>query len=48
MGQILQHAVITLNMLRTSIINPKLSAATHIFGHYISTEHQWHPREQES
>jgi hypothetical protein len=29
--RLLQQAVITLNMLRTSIINPKLSAATHIF-----------------
>jgi hypothetical protein len=31
---LLPHAVITLNMLRTSRINPKLSAATHIFGQY--------------
>jgi hypothetical protein len=31
---ILPHAVITLNMLRTSIINPKLWAAMHIFGQY--------------
>jgi hypothetical protein len=31
---IIPHAVITLNMLRTSIINPKLLAATHIFGQY--------------
>jgi hypothetical protein len=31
---ILPQAVITLNMLRTSRINPKLSAATHIFGQY--------------
>jgi hypothetical protein len=30
----LPQAVMTLNMLRTSIINPKLSAATHIFGQY--------------
>jgi hypothetical protein len=30
----LPQAVITLNMLRTSSINPKLSAATHIFGQY--------------
>jgi hypothetical protein len=29
---LLPQAVITLNMLRTSRINPKLSAATHIFG----------------
>jgi hypothetical protein len=28
------QAVITLNMLRTSRINPKLSAATHIYGQY--------------
>jgi hypothetical protein len=28
------QAVMTLNMLRTSRINPKLSAATHIFGQY--------------
>jgi hypothetical protein len=31
---ILPQAVITLNMLRTSRINPKLSAATHLFGQY--------------
>jgi hypothetical protein len=31
---LLPHAVITLSMLRTSRINPKLSAATHIFGQY--------------
>jgi hypothetical protein len=32
--RILPQAVITLNMLRTSRINPKLSAATHNFGQY--------------
>jgi hypothetical protein len=32
--RILPQAVITLNMLRNSRINPKLSAATHIFGQY--------------
>jgi hypothetical protein len=32
--RILPQAVITLNMLRTSRINPKLSAATHLFGQY--------------
>jgi hypothetical protein len=32
--EILSQAVITLNMLRTSRINPKLSAATHISGQY--------------
>jgi hypothetical protein len=32
--RILPQAVITLNVLRTSLINPKLSAATHIFGHH--------------
>jgi hypothetical protein len=32
--RLLPQAVITLNMLRTSIINPKLSAATHIYGQY--------------
>jgi hypothetical protein len=31
---LLPHAVITLNMLRTSRINPKLSAATHIYLQY--------------
>jgi hypothetical protein len=31
---LLPQAVITLNMLRISIINPKLSAFTHIFGQY--------------
>jgi hypothetical protein len=32
--RLLPQALITLNMLRTSRINPKLSAATHIFGQY--------------
>jgi hypothetical protein len=32
--RLLPHAVMTLNMLRTSRINPKLSVATHIFGQY--------------
>jgi hypothetical protein len=32
--RLLPQAVITLNMLGTSRINPKLSAATHIFGQY--------------
>jgi hypothetical protein len=32
--RLLQQAVITLNMLRTSRINPKLSASTHIDGQY--------------
>jgi hypothetical protein len=32
--RILPQAVITLNMLRTSRLNPKLSAAKHIFGQY--------------
>jgi hypothetical protein len=32
--RILPQAFITLNMLRTSEINPKLSAATHIFGQH--------------
>jgi hypothetical protein len=32
--RLLPQAFITLNMLRTSRINPKLSAATHIFGQY--------------
>jgi hypothetical protein len=33
-GRILPQAVMTLNMLRTSRITPKLSAATHILGQY--------------
>jgi hypothetical protein len=32
--RLLPQAVMTLNMLRTSRINPRLSAATHIFGQY--------------
>jgi hypothetical protein len=32
--RILPQAVIALNMMRNSRINPKLSAATQIFGHY--------------
>jgi hypothetical protein len=34
LDRLLPQAVITLNMLRTSRINPKLSAATHIYGEY--------------
>jgi hypothetical protein len=34
---LLPQAVITLNMLRTSRINPKLSAATHLYGQYDLT-----------
>jgi hypothetical protein len=45
--RLLPQAAMTLNMLRTSRINPKLSAATHIFGQYDLTEHPWHPQEQE-
>jgi hypothetical protein len=42
--RLLPHAVITLNMLRTSRINPQLSAATHILVNMISTEHHGLPR----
>jgi hypothetical protein len=48
--RILPQAVITLNMLRTSRINPKLSAATHIFGQHDynrAIEHQWRLQGQE-
>jgi hypothetical protein len=42
--RLLPHAVITLNMLRTSRINPKLFQLPHTFlVNMISTEHQWHP-----
>jgi hypothetical protein len=44
---ILPQAVLTLNMLRTSRINPKLSAATHIFGQQDFNRAHWHLREQE-
>jgi hypothetical protein len=33
-NRLLPHAVITLNMLRTSRMNPKLSASTHLDGQY--------------
>jgi hypothetical protein len=45
---LLPQAVITLNMLRTSRINPKLSASTHFMVNMISIEHQWHHQAQES
>jgi hypothetical protein len=45
--RILPQAVKTFNMLRTSRINPKLLAATHILDNMISTEHHWHPLEEE-
>jgi hypothetical protein len=32
--RLLPHAVIALNMLRTSRINPRISSATYIFGQY--------------
>jgi hypothetical protein len=41
--RLLPQAVITLNMLRTSRINPKLSAATHIFGQYDFNRAQMAP-----
>jgi hypothetical protein len=44
--RILTQAVITLNMLRTSRTNPKLSAATHIFGQYDFNRAPLAPREQ--
>jgi hypothetical protein len=34
LDRLLPHVFITFNLLRTSRINTKLSAATHIFGHY--------------
>jgi hypothetical protein len=46
--RLLTQAVITLNMLRKSIINPKLSAATYIFGQYDFNRATMEPREQES
>jgi hypothetical protein len=45
--RILPQAVITLNMLRTSRINPKLSAATHLFGQYDFNRAPMAPREQD-
>jgi mannose-6-phosphate isomerase-like protein (cupin superfamily) len=52
--RLLPQAVMTLNMLRTSRINPKLLAATHIFGQYdfnrapMATQEQesWHMKHQ--
>jgi hypothetical protein len=41
--RLLPQAVTTLNMLRTSRINPKLSAATHIFGQYDFNRAQMAP-----
>jgi hypothetical protein len=46
--RLLPQAVMTINMLRTSRINPKLSASTHIFRQYDFIGHPWHPKEQES
>jgi hypothetical protein len=34
LDRLLPQAIITLNMLRTSRINPKISAATHLEGQY--------------
>jgi hypothetical protein len=44
--RILPQVVITLNMLRTSRINPKLSAATHLLDNTTSIELPWHPQGQ--
>jgi hypothetical protein len=44
--RILPQAAITLNMLRTSRINPKFSAATHLFGQYDFNRAPMAPREQ--
>jgi hypothetical protein len=46
--RVLPQAVMTLSMLRTSRINPKLSAATHIFGQYDFNRAPMAPQEQES
>jgi hypothetical protein len=46
--RLLPQTVMTLNMLRTSRINPKLSAATHIFGQYDFNRAPMAPQEQES
>jgi hypothetical protein len=44
LDRLLPQAVITLNMLRTSRINPKLSATTQKkLVNMISAEQQWHP-----
>jgi hypothetical protein len=40
--RLLPQAVITLNMLRTSRINPKLLASTHIDGQYGAARHTTH------
>jgi hypothetical protein len=44
--RILPQAVMTINMLRNSIINPKLSATTHIFGQYDFNRAPMAPKEQ--
>jgi hypothetical protein len=41
--RLLPHAVITLHMLRTSRINPKISASTHIDGQYDYNRAQMAP-----
>jgi hypothetical protein len=46
--RLLPQSSITLNMLRTSRINPKVSAATHIFGKYDFNRAPRHPHAQES
>jgi hypothetical protein len=45
---LLPQVVVTLNMLRTSRINPQLSDATHIFGQCDFNRTPMAPREQES
>jgi hypothetical protein len=47
-GRLLPQAVMTLNMLRTSRINPNFQLQCTFLGNMISTEHQWHPQKQES
>jgi hypothetical protein len=44
--RLLPQAVITLNILRTSIINPKLSASTHIYGQYDFNRAQMAPPQE--
>jgi hypothetical protein len=46
--RLLPQAVITLNILRTSRINPNFQRLHTFWVNMISTEHQWHPQKQES
>jgi len=40
--RLLEQAFLTLNLLRASKVNPKLSAYAYLFGNFDFNSHHWH------